>query len=433
MTSKKTSVIRIGLGLLGLAAAAGTAPADDFNPNVTVRGFVSQGFLKSSANNFIAVPTKDGSFAFTEAALNFSAQPLPRLRVAAQVFARDVGAQGNNRAVLDWALGEYRPWDELGVRVGRIKFPVGLYNTLADADVTRPEIFQPGGLYPPERRDLTSAMEGGGIFGTLNLHRAGYLEYEGLYGTVDLDETYLLSRVGDLAANGLAPALSALPLSGVTYTVTDTSGSAKRIWGAHVEWHPPVSGLRLRVGMQGANPVFSTFAIFNGFAGPVPLSLGVRSVQAFDIPHQVVYSAEYSRGGLRVSAEHARQETNGTTKISGLPFPVPTSTSHALPVSTYGQVAYRFNEHLLLGSYYSVYYPDRQDKEGALLVRRGQPASGAWLKDLTFTLRVDVNAHWLAKVEVHHFDGTANLSRAENPTGVDKDWTLVAVKTTLHF
>ena len=43
------------------------------------------------------------------------------------------------------------------------------------------------------------------------------------------------------------------------------------------------------------------------------------------------------------------------------------------------------------------------------------------------------NAHWLAKVEVHRFDGTANLSRPENPGGVEKDWTLIAVKTTLHF
>ena len=434
MRSMTTSVIRTaGLLVLAAASAGRLAAAEDFNPNVTIRGFVSQGYLKTTDNNFIGVPTEEGSFAFTEAALNFSAEPLPRLRVAAQLFGRDVGVQGNNRVVLDWALGEYRAWDELGFRVGRIKFPTGLYNTLSDADVTRPEIFQPGGLYPPERRDLTAAMQGGGVFGTFNLGGAGYLEYEGLYGTVNLDETYLMSRVGQISAANIAPALSALHISNVQYTVTETSGSAKHIWGAHAEWHPPVSGLRLRLGFQGANPVFSTYAVFNGFAGPAPVSVAVRTTSAFDIPYQVVYSGEYTRGGLRVTVEHARQTTDGTTTVTGLPVPVPPSTSHALPVSTYGQLAYRFTPHLLLSSYYSVYYPDRQDKEGARLVRQGQPASGAWLKDFAFTLRVDINAHWLAKAEVHRFDGTANLSLAENPGGVEPEWTLFAVKTTLHF
>ena len=60
-------------------------------------------------------------------------------------------------------------------------------------------------------------------------------------------------------------------------------------------------------------------------------------------------------------------------------------------------------------------------------------AHGAWVKDHAFTLRVDVNPHWLVKAEVHRFDGTFNLARAENPSPLDPDWTLFAVKTTLHF
>ena len=55
------------------------------------------------------------------------------------------------------------------------------------------------------------------------------------------------------------------------------------------------------------------------------------------------------------------------------------------------------------------------------------------MKDLAFTLRLDVNANWLVKAEVHRFDGTYNLSAEENPQGLDADWTLLVVKTTLHF
>src|SRR4029450_341679 len=183
--------------------------------NLTFRGFVSQGFLKSSANRWLDSDTDEGTFAYTEAALNFTAQPLPKVRVAAQLFARDFGTQGNNRVTLDWGVGEYRAWDQLGFRIGRVKFPVGLYNTVQDADVARPEIFQPSGVYPPERRDLTNAIDGGGIFGTLQLGGAGYLEYEALYGTLDLDGTYILLRSSKQASAALGAPLFGLPFTNV--------------------------------------------------------------------------------------------------------------------------------------------------------------------------------------------------------------------------
>jgi hypothetical protein len=152
------------------------------------------------------------------------------------------------------------------------------------------------------------------------------------------------------------------------------------------------------------------------------------------VPNQFVLSGEYSRGGLRLSVEHAQLHTEGSTTLSGTPFPAPPATeTKAAPVSTYGQAAYRVNEHFQASGYYSVSYADRDDKEGSSLVQRGQPAHAGWVKDLAFTGRVDVNAHWLFKAEVHRFDGTYNLSAAENPAGLEKDWTLFVVKTTLHF
>lgn len=428
MTRTRPVAVALAVAVLGGFASAS---ADDFG--VAIRGFVSQGYLKSSANRFLSVPTDDGSFAFTEAALNFTAEPLPRLRVAAQLFARDVGSQGNNRVVLDWGLGEYRAWDALGFRAGRIKFPVGLYNTLADADVTRPEIFQPSGIYPPERRDLTNAIDGLGIFGTIGLGGAGYLEYEGLVGTVDLDESYVLARAARDTSANLVPALSALQFSGVDYVVSESSGRARSSWGGYVEWRPPVSGLRLRTGMQGADVEFSVVATYSGFAGPAPVVLVLHSDLKSKVPHQVIFSAEYSRGGLRLSAEHLLGSVENGAALSGLPFPLPPPVvAEQKPTSTYGQVAYRYRD-VQASAYYSVNYLDRDDKEGRALVLRGQPAHGAWLKDLAFTVRADFNRHWLLKGEVHWFDGTANLSPAENPDPLEQDWTLFAIKTTVHF
>jgi hypothetical protein len=430
---KTKGAARVFLGASVLLAGAPAYPQDG-SGGVAVRGFVSQGYLKSSANRFLAADTDEGTFAFTEAALNFTAQPQPKLRVAAQLFARDLGAQGNNRAVLDWALGEYRAWDALGVRVGRVKLPVGLYNTLADADVARPEVLQPSGVYPPERRDLTSAVDGGGIFGTVPLGGAGYFEYEALVGTLDLDESYLLTRSADTLSAALVPALSALGFANVSYVVGERSGKAKYGWGSFVEWHPPVAGLRGRVGLLGASVDLATVTTYSAFAGPAPVSLTVRSAFHSEVPHQLVLSAEYARGGLRLTVEHARLEVETTTTLSGTPFPAPPPAAVVTnPVSTYAQAAYRFRERLQASGYYSVSYEDGNDKDGRLRVQRGEPAYGAWVKDLAFTLRLDVNPHWLVKAEIHRFDGTFNLAPAENPAPLDPDWTLVAVKTTLHF
>jgi hypothetical protein len=424
---------RVSLAAAVLLAAGSGASAQE-GSNFTLRGFVSQGYLNSSANRWLDADTDEGTFAYTEAALNFTAQPVPKVRVAAQLFARDLGSQGNNRVVLDWGLGEYRAWDALGIRIGRVKFPVGLYNTLADADVTRPEILQPSGVYPPERRDLTNAIDGGGIFGTIQLGKAGYLEYEALGGTLDLDESYLLTRATNSLSVALLPPLSALRLSNLSYVVAESEGRAKYGWGSYVEWHPPVSGLRVRAGLQGASVDFSAVTTYSGFAGSNPVTLNIRSDAHYAVPHQLVLSGEYSRGGLRLTAEHAQLHTEGSTTLIGTPFPAPPATlARNAPVSTYGQAAYRFSERFQASGYYSVSYADRDDKEGLKLVSRGQPAHAGWVKDLAFTGRVDVNAHWLFKAEVHRFDGTYNLSAAENPAGLEEDWTMLVVKTTFHF
>ena len=200
-----------------------------------------------------------------------------------------------------------------------------------------------------------------------------------------------------------------------------------------MEWHPRVSGLRVRAGLQGADVGFASFTSYSGFVGPAPVSLGLRSALHSKVPYQAVFSGEYTRRGLRLSAEYMRGKVRSTAAFSGLPVPLPASTTETKPTSTYGQAAYRFNERLQASAYYSVYYVDAKDKKGLSQAARGRPASNAWVKDFAFTLRVDLNRHWLAKAEVHRFDGTANLSVSENPEPLTQKWTLFAVKSTLHF
>ena len=77
----KTWPAGVSLAVAAMLAVAPTASAQEANDFV-LRGFVSQGFLKSSANRWLDADTDEGTFAYTEAALNFTAQPLPKVRVA---------------------------------------------------------------------------------------------------------------------------------------------------------------------------------------------------------------------------------------------------------------------------------------------------------------------------------------------------------------
>src|SRR5208283_4178870 len=89
---------------------------------IEFHGFASQGFLASSQYTYLG-DTSHGSFKFTEAALNASISPFPRMRISAQAFTFDIGDAGNYDLVLDYAQVQYTFNDWLGVRAGRIRRP----------------------------------------------------------------------------------------------------------------------------------------------------------------------------------------------------------------------------------------------------------------------------------------------------------------------
>jgi hypothetical protein len=400
---------------------------------VVLHGFASQGYLHSSDNRFLAMDTDKGTFAFTEEALNVTAQPVPGLRIGVQLLGRDVGPQGNHRVTVDWALGDYRVQDWFGVRAGKVKMPVGLYNTLRDADMARAEILQPPGVYPLSQRELNNAFNGADVYGTIGLGKGGSLDYEGWAGVIDLDDAYIINR---FAAEGGASGLNAfraLRLTGLNYHVDNVDATMDHLYGGALEWRPPVPGLRLRGSGTTTDSNFSVATTYTGFQGQAPISITTRSDTHFKQNLYLFLSAEYQRGGLRLSAEHFLGEDEQQTSLSGLPFPVPAISASRKPVATYGQVTYRVNERLQGSTYYSVAYLDRNDKDGSNEVAAGRPAHRAWHKDFAVTGRFDINSHWLFKAEMHFMDGTFGLSSVENPAGLTQKWQLFTAKTTFYF
>ncbi|RLC03008.1 MAG: hypothetical protein DRI57_29555, partial [Deltaproteobacteria bacterium] len=126
-------------------------------PKIDIHGFVSQGFLKTDQNNYLG-DTEDGTFQFNEMGINFSTKLPKRLRIGLQFFSRDLGQEGNNDIVLDWAYADYRWKEWLGFRIGKIKVVYGLYNETRDMDMLRASVMLPQSVYTELWRDRLSSI-----------------------------------------------------------------------------------------------------------------------------------------------------------------------------------------------------------------------------------------------------------------------------------
>jgi hypothetical protein len=373
-----------------MAAAREAAAADVALPatssSVEIHGFVSPGFVVTTANNYLA-KSRRGSFEFAEVGINFTVPITDRLRTGVQLFARDLGPQGNYSPKADWFYVDYRFEDYFGIRAGRVKIPFGLYNDSSDIDAARVPILLPQSLYSIQSRDFLLAQTGGEIYGRIRARGAGALEYRLYGGTIFLD------------------------LAGQTTLATPvTALDVPFVAGERLLWETPIEGLRVGGSLQALR-LDASFQVPN--LGPVsiglPATLWVGSLEY--ALQDWLFAAEYSRWVLRLESDN--------------PAVVP--AMRAVSERTYAMASYRINDWFWPGAYYSLYYPDVEKRSGAAAVQH----------DVAATLRFDVNHNWLVKLEGHFMSGTAGLDSTLNDgkplSSLEREWGVFLVKTTAHF
>ena len=175
----KRSFGTIYIPLIGLVSLAVISPCQAFElgENLRINGFLSQGYIKSEGNNYLG-DSLDGSFQLNEFGLTLNSTVTDNLRLGLQLLSRDLGAEGNNDVLIDWAMADYRWQDWLGIRLGKGKLPIGLYNQGRDSDFLRPMVFLPQSIYDEGKRTLVVAAVGGSLYGNIALGRSGDLEYQ---------------------------------------------------------------------------------------------------------------------------------------------------------------------------------------------------------------------------------------------------------------
>ena len=151
--------------------------------HVQVHGFFSQGFVYSNHNNWLTMKTNQGSGAMTDMGLNLSLQLTDKFRVGAQVYDRNLGQLGQWHPTLDWAVADFQFTHWFGVRAGKVKTTLGLYNDSQDLDFLHVFALLPQSVYSADLRDTTIAHAGGDVYGTIILpHQLGDLSYTAYAG-----------------------------------------------------------------------------------------------------------------------------------------------------------------------------------------------------------------------------------------------------------
>lgn len=382
-------LLATSLLMIGACANAVENPFADLN--LETHGFVSFGYLKSWDNNWLG-ETLDGTSQFWEAAGNVIARPTDRLRLGAQLFVRDLGVYGNGNVELDWAYADWRFSDALGVQLGRVKMPFGLFCESLDLDAGRTSVFLPV-MYPMRAREILLSTDGIKLYGSLS--SVDWAFYVG---------QRQLQSDGDFASY-LAYLLN---LSSVQTIEADS------VVGGMLHWYTPITGLAMRTSLARLDNLNLTGS-----------TVGNTATVDLNIPYwwAGMFSLIYEQGSWTFCSEYQRYYANNFVTIT--PH-APVNPSHVEQAqrtdSAYLSCTWQCRPWLSFYGSVEGAWSDPTDRHGA-------PYSQAVIGAINLL----PTEHWSLKVEYRYTHGTYGVDPKLNPGGIADDWQVVALKTTVDF
>jgi hypothetical protein len=359
----------IGVLLASASMSAAAQSLDDLN--IQIHGYATQGFLYTTNNNIFTTTSSNGSPAWTEAVVNLTAQPIPKLRIGVQARYFLLGQFGN-AITLDWAAADYKASDKFGVRFGKVKTPLGLFNEIQDIDPSYMWSLLPQGIYPITSRNSILSHYGGVVYGTLDLQKAGKLEYRGWVG-----ERYISSNDGYF----------------LTAEETGTgfpSGIRQVVDGAALHWRTPLRGLMIGASLQHSN----------GDDNPLTLTipgLGILTASSVEnSSNNPQFFGKFETSKFMLAGEYSRAPLYLVSIIPN----VLTEIAREDTRSWYGMATYKLTGKLTAGVYDTQFI----DKAVNDVINSG---TNRYSKDWVLSSRYDFNEYLYAKAEQHFINGTS--------------------------
>jgi len=379
--------------------------------DLSVHGFISQGFMKSDKNNYLT-NSSNGSYEFMETGINFNKALNDKTYIGLQIFARDLGDQGNNQFVLDWGFADYSIDSYSGIRIGKFKRTLGLYNVERDVDLLRNVILLPQSVYDEGMRPFMNSSQGIEFYKNNYTKNKGNFEFQIHSGTVNVpsDSSYLKSVVGTLTKSGLR-------LSDFSETIySDTSFGLK--------WNTPVDGLTtaFSYGTSDGDIIASVDATALRVTAIPALvaaaNLLEASKQKFNVDFGKISTAsiEYKWDEYTFSYERYRFDAS-------LVIPVLNLTESMQNLGYYSMISKQINDKTALSIYSSDFYKNKDIRDDPSLYQ----------KDFCISLRFDIDENLLFKAEYHDMEGYYHCYDFLNPSGYSKDWNFIALKITVSF
>jgi len=382
---------RIFVPLFALLLAA---PAISFaqgldSLDIQFHGYATQSFLYTNVNNWNTTDSSSGSAAWTEAVVNLTSVPSPKLRVGVQGRYLLLGSTGNTIS-LDWAQADYKVNEKFGFRVGKVKTPTGLLNETQDIDPAHVWCLLPSSIYAISNRGSILAHFGGVTYGAVPIgEKGGRVDYRGYGGQRVLAATEALF----LSLNDLG--------------IGVPNGLTGPMYGGALRYHTPIPGL-----MVGASEDSEHVQ------GPITLATFSGTLYGSHFLQPSFFS-QYDRKRLLVAGEYTRQALKNTLAFTNGPTIIAPRDQR----DWYAMATYKVVNKLMAGTYYS-----------SLMDLAEAQSTSRFQKDWAFSGRFDATPYLYLKAEEHLIDGTyIGFYTSSNPAGLQPRTKMTLLKAGVSF
>ncbi|MDP1928417.1 MAG: hypothetical protein Q8K62_07895 [Thiobacillus sp.] len=364
-----------------------------------IQGFAAQTLISSTNNHFFGESRDSISTAFTEIGLQGFWLPLDALQLSGQILYRRAGESDQEGLRLDYAQADWRFYQnestQLGVKLGKVKIPYGLYNETRDVPFTRPSILLPQAIYVDNSRSLLIAAPGA-IFHGSNVSA---------YGTFDASLGWARPDFGSEAV-------------GYVFLGRNRPGELEgtSAFSSSLRWDAPTD-TTLMLTYVDANADYQPGNPDNLAPGSIHFrNLLLSFQQRFDT---VTLTAEY-----------------GEPRIDRTGFGAALPDAGRDSIVRYMQGEWRFHPEWELVLRNEVNYRDKNDKSGQKLhAATGLPAHAMFSNDWVVGLRWDVTPNLMLRAEYHHVNGTSWLPGLDNPDifATEQHWNMGLLQAAYRF